>query len=34
MANRDIKSELMEHTIRLVDQAGGDVERVQRLALG
>ena len=28
MANRDIKSELMEHTIRLVDQAGGDVERV------
>lgn len=28
MANRDIKSELIEQTIQLVDQAGGDIERV------
>ncbi len=28
MANRDMKSELIEQTIQLVGQAGGDVERV------
>lgn len=28
MANRDIKNELIEQTIQLVDQAEGDVERV------
>lgn len=28
MGTKDIKSELIDHTIRLVDQADGDVERV------